>query len=354
MKPATKSLKRREHDLSDPNNQLQLLGNGIFQKGGCPTFKDKLISQNAWPLRPSSIEIFQVNVGYMCNQVCKHCHVDAGPDRKEIMSRETIDQCLNAIEMSGIRTLDLTGGAPEMNPDFRYFVTEAKKRGVQEIIVRSNLTIFSANKKYSDLPKFFKDNQVRVVSSLPYFNADRTDRQRGEGVFERSIKALQELNALGYAQPDTGLILDLVYNPVGAFLPGDQVQLESDFKHELGEKHGVVFNQLFAITNMPISRFLEFLVVSGNYEGYMTKLVNAFNPAAVDGVMCRNTISIGYDGSMYDCDFNQMLEMPIAISGDGHVKDFSKEVLEKRAIAVHQHCYGCTAGAGSSCQGEVA
>ena len=350
----TKSLKKREHDLSDPINQLELLGNGMFQEGLHPTFSSKLQEQGAWPLKPAQIEVFQVNVGYMCNQVCKHCHVDAGPDRKEIMTRETIDHCLNALEASQIRTLDLTGGAPEMNPDFRYFVSEAKKRGVEEIIVRSNLTIFSANKKYHDLPDFFKEHGVRVVSSLPYFSAERTDRQRGNGVFERSIDALQKLNAVGYAKEDSGLFLDLVYNPVGAFLPGDQQQLEADFKNTLLTKHDVVFNNLFAITNMPISRFLEFLVASGNYEAYMTKLVNAYNPMAVAGVMCRNTISIGYEGHLFDCDFNQMLELPVAEKRSLHVSDFSKELLEKRAIVVHQHCYGCTAGAGSSCQGTVA
>ena len=241
-----------------------------------------------------------------------------------------------------------------MNPDFRYFVTEAKARGVKEVIVRSNLTIFSANKKYHDLPEFFAENGVRVVSSLPYFNADRTDRQRGSGVFERSIDALQKLNAVGYAQAGSGLILDLVYNPLGAFLPGDQAQLEQDFKRSLGEKHNITFNNLFAITNMPISRFLEFLVASGNYESYMTKLVNAFNPGAVDGVMCRNTLSVGYDGRLFDCDFNQMLELPVAAKDSRHVKEFSLDQLEQRTIAIHQHCYGCTAGAGSSCQGTVA
>lgn len=353
MKTATTSLKRREHELGDPANQLKHLSNGIFQSGECPTFRSKLEGVGQWPLKPERISVFQVNVGYMCNQVCKHCHVDAGPDRKEIMSRETIDQCLDAIARSGVHTLDLTGGAPEMNPDFRYFVEQAKNRGVAEIIVRSNLTIFSANKKYEDLPGFFRDNGVRVVSSLPYFNADRTDRQRGTGVFARSIDALKRLNDVGYGKPGSGLVLDLVYNPLGAFLPGDQAQLEADFKRSLKEQYEVVFNSLFAITNMPISRFLEFLEVSGNYEGYMRKLVNSFNPAAVEGVMCRNTVSIGYDGRLFDCDFNQMLEMPVA-STAAHVKDFSLEDLEGRSIAVHQHCYGCTAGAGSSCQGEVA
>lgn len=349
----TKSLKRRDHDLSDPVNQLKLLSNGIFSEEGLPHFTAKLKEHEAFPLRPGKLDIFQVNVGYMCNQVCKHCHVDAGPDRKEIMTMDTINQCLDAMELSGARTLDLTGGAPEMNPDFRYFVSEAKKRGVQEIIVRSNLTIFSANKKYFDLPDFFKENQVRVVSSLPYFNAERTDRQRGNGVFDRSIDALQKLNAIGYAQEGSGLILDLVYNPMGAFLPGDQQQLEKDFKQQLKANYDITFNNLFAITNMPISRFLEFLVASGNYEKYMTKLVDAFNPGAIEGVMCRNTVSIGYDGRLFDCDFNQMLDMPVSSSGK-HVKDFVLDELEKRPIAVHQHCYGCTAGAGSSCQGTVA
>ncbi|MGB3465217.1 MAG: arsenosugar biosynthesis radical SAM (seleno)protein ArsS, partial [Cyclobacteriaceae bacterium] len=280
-----KSLKAREHDLSSTQNQLDFLNDGLFADGVLPTFKEKLRTSGFESLKPTEIEIFQVNVGYMCNMTCKHCHVDAGPDRKEIMTRETIDECVKLLRENKIKTLDLTGGAPEMNPDFRYFVTEARKAGVGEIIVRSNLTIILANPKYYDLPDFFKENNVRVVSSLPFYNADKTDRQRGEGVFVKSIEALQMLNSVGYGKEGSGLHLDLVYNPSGAFLPDDQVALERDFKKELKAHYNIDFNSLFTITNIPISRFLEYLIDSENYEDYMDSLVTSFNPMAVDGLM---------------------------------------------------------------------
>ncbi|MEP2508059.1 MAG: arsenosugar biosynthesis radical SAM (seleno)protein ArsS, partial [Reichenbachiella sp.] len=294
----------------------------------------------------------QVNMGKMCNQVCKHCHVDAGPDRKEIMTRETMQWCLDALDRSNISTVDLTGGAPEMNPDFRWFVEELSGRGKQ-VIVRCNLTIILANKKYHDLPEFFRKHKVEVVSSLPHFSARRTDAQRGEGVFEKSIQALQMLNKVGYGQPDSDLKLNLVYNPSGAFLPPDQLGLESEFKRKLRDGFNIEFNELYAITNLPISRFLDYLVVSGNYEDYMQKLVDAFNPTAADGVMCRNTISVGWDGYLYDCDFNQMLDLKLNGGSPDHIKDFDAEVLSKREIILNNHCYGCTAGAGSSCGGTV-
>ncbi len=349
-----KSLQARHHDLADQTTQLKILSNGIFGEGQLPTFKEKISPLGHFPLKPTGIEIFQVNVGYMCNQVCKHCHVDAGPDRREIMTRETMQQCLDVIEKTEIHTLDLTGGAPEMNPDFRWFVTEAHKRGVKEIIVRSNLTIILANPKYHDLPEFFRENNVRVVSSLPFYKADKTDRQRGEGVFGKSMEALKVLNAVGYGKKGSGLILDLVYNPSGAFLPGSQAELERDFKKELKDHFNIDFNGLFTITNMPISRFLEFLIRTENYEEYMEKLVMAFNPAAVEGVMCRNTISIDYDGHMYDCDFNQMLGLKVEKRAGQHISEFDQSKLENRSIVINQHCFGCTAGAGSSCQGTVA
>ncbi|MCU0368170.1 MAG: arsenosugar biosynthesis radical SAM protein ArsS, partial [Cyclobacteriaceae bacterium] len=343
----------RHHELANQERQLQILDNSIFKQGVLPTFKNKLESLGLYPLKSSKIEIFQVNVGYMCNQTCKHCHVDAGPDRKEIMTRETMQLCLEVLEKSKIHTLDITGGAPEMNPDFRWFVSEAHARGVKEIIVRSNLTIIVANPKYYDLPEFFKQHKVRVVSSLPFYNAGKTDRQRGEGVFKDSIDALHRLNEAGYGQADSGLILDLVYNPVGAFLPGSQAQLERDFKNELKQHFNIDFNSLFTITNIPISRFLDFLIESGNYEEYMEKLVNAFNPAAVGGVMCRNTISVDWEGFLYDCDFNQMLGLKTTQSSAQHLSEFDLTKLENRTIITGQHCYGCTAGAGSSCQGAT-
>jgi radical SAM/Cys-rich protein len=349
-----KSLHARHHQLASQQRQLEILENGIFKSGALPTFREKIKSAGIPKLTPAQLEIFQVNVGYMCNQVCKHCHVDAGPDRTEIMTRETMQLCLDALRHTAIKTLDITGGAPEMNPDFRWFVAEAHRLGVGEIIVRSNLTILVANPKYRDLPEFFKQHNVRVVSSLPFYQAGKTDRQRGDGVFKDSIEALQRLNRVGYGLPDTGLHLDLVYNPVGAFLPGGQKQLERDFKNELHQHFGVSFNSLFTITNIPISRFLDFLLETGNYEEYMEKLVSAFNPAAVPGVMCRNTISIDWQGYLYDCDFNQMLGLRVAPGTPAHVRDFNRATLEAREIVISQHCFACTAGAGSSCQGATA
>jgi radical SAM/Cys-rich protein len=349
-----KSLHARHHQLANQQRQLEILENGIFKSGQFPTFRKKLESTGYHSLKPSRIEIFQVNVGYMCNQVCKHCHVDAGPDRLEIMTRETMQQCVDVLAATKIKTLDITGGAPEMNPDFMWFVEQAHASGVGEIIVRSNLTIFTANPKYHSLPEFFKANNVRVCSSLPFYNAGKTDRQRGEGVFERSIQGLRMLNEVGYGIPETGLILDLVYNPSGAFLPGNQEQLQRDFKIELKNHFNVDFNSLFTITNIPISRFLDFLIESGNYEDYMEKLITAFNPSAVEGVMCRNTISIDWQGNLYDCDFNQMLGLKTSKSTGQHISTFDLSQLESREIIIGQHCFACTAGAGSSCQGSTA
>ena len=347
-----KSLKQRQNPLSSSEHQLNVLANGIFKNGELPTFKSKLEHTNQFPLKPSKLEVLQINVGYMCNQVCAHCHVDAGPDRKEIMSKETLTQCLNIIKNSDVKTVDLTGGAPEMNPNFRWFVQEASKLDVEDFIVRSNLTIMLANKKFYDLPDFFKKHNIHVVSSMPHWTKGKTDQQRGEGVFSLSIKALKKLNKIGYGLSDSDLKLDLVYNPSGAFLPADQNQLERDFKKALMDDFGIEFHNLFAITNLPISRFLDYLIASENYEDYMYALVEAFNPKAVEQVMCKNTLSVGWDGYLYDCDFNQMLDLkvdnPIA-----HIKDFKADQLNSRSIRIAQHCYGCTAGAGSSCQGTV-
>jgi len=348
----TQSLHKRESDLAQSNKQLEILSNGIFKNGELPTFASKIKETQQFPLRPNTLEILQINVGYMCNQVCEHCHVDAGPDRKEIMTVETMEQCLEVIRNTGASTLDLTGGAPEMNPNFRWFVDEASKAGIQDFIVRSNLTIMRANKKYHDLPQFFKEHNVHVVSSMPHWTRGKTDKQRGDGVFDASIKALQELNAVGYGMPDSDLRLDLVYNPSGAFLPGDQASMEQEFKKALMEDFGIQFHNLFAITNLPISRFLDYLIASENYEDYMYSLVEAYNPAAVKSVMCTNTISVSWDGWLYDCDFNQMLDLKVA-SKVQHIKDYNEAVLNDRNIIISQHCYGCTAGAGSSCQGAV-
>lgn len=349
---ATKSLKARHNELAQNNKQLEILEGGIFAEGELPYFKDKIANIGKFPLRPKKLEILQINVGYMCNQVCAHCHVDAGPDRKEIMTRDTMKLCLEVIENTGAYTLDLTGGAPEMNPDFRWFVEEAAKAGIQDFIVRSNLTILRANKKYFDLPEFFKKHNVHIISSMPHYTRGKTDKQRGDGVFDTSIKALQELNAVGYGMPDSPLRLDLVYNPSGAYLPGNQSAMERDFKKALKEDFNISFHQLFAITNLPIARFLDYLIASENYEDYMYALVDAYNSTAVESVMCTNTISISWDGWLYDCDFNQMLGLKVA-SKVKHIKDYNEAILNDRNIVISQHCYGCTAGAGSSCQGAV-
>jgi radical SAM/Cys-rich protein len=347
-----KSLHKRESDLANSKRQLEILSNGIFQKGALPTFKEKISETNEFPLKAKKLEILQINVGYMCNQVCSHCHVDAGPDRKEIMTRKTMNQCLNVIKNTGAHTLDLTGGAPEMNPNFRWFVEEASKAGIKDFIVRSNLTIITANKKYNDLPEFFKKHNIHVVSSMPHWTRGKTDKQRGDGVFNASIEALKMLNAVGYGMPENKLRLDLVYNPSGAFLPSNQKSLEKDFKKALLEEFNIHFHNLFAITNLPISRFLDYLIASENYEDYMYALVEAYNPIAVKNVMCTNTLSVSWDGYLYDCDFNQMLQLPVS-SKVKHISDYNEDLLEGRNIVMSQHCYGCTAGAGSSCQGSV-
>ena len=345
------SLHGQHHKLADVHEQLEILEHNN-NDSVLPPFQQKLKQSGLYPLKPTGIEIFQVNLGKMCNQTCKHCHVDAGPDRTEIMTKETMQQCVDVLKNNpSLKTIDLTGGAPEMNPDFRWFVEEIKKLN-RHIIVRCNLTIILANKKYFDLPEFYKQNNIEVVSSLPFYTQDRTDRQRGNHVFEKSIKALQMLNKIGYGKEETGLVLNLVYNPAGAFLPPLQQALEKEYKDALMKEFGIVFNHLFTITNIPINRFLDYLLMSGNYEKYMEKLVDAYNPAAAANVMCRNTISIGWDGYIYDCDFNQMLEMKVGTESK-HISKFNVAELNNREIMIGQHCYGCTAGAGSSCGGAV-
>jgi radical SAM/Cys-rich protein len=341
-----KSLRSTSNPLAESKHQLELL-----HSLNLATFSSKLKETNLLPLTANGVDVMQINLGKMCNQVCKHCHVDAGPDRKEIMTRETMEICLEILRKYPIKSVDLTGGAPEMNPNFRWFVEEISALG-KSILVRCNLTIILANKKYYDLPDFFKTHSVEIVSSLPHYTANRTDRQRGEGVFEKSIKALQLLNHVGYGMEDSGLKLNLVFNPSGALLPGSQEGLEADFKQRLYTDHGIMFNQLFTITNMPISRFLDYLVESENLEDYMDKLISAYNPVAAQNVMCKNTLSIGWDGSIYDCDFNQMLDIKINSDSD-HISTFDFSNLKNRTICIDEHCFGCTAGAGSSCGGEL-
>ena len=345
-----KSLIAQSHSLSDPKVQLDIINNHNDRIKSLDKFEEKMDEIDLFPLKPTRIEIFQINVGYMCNMTCKHCHVDAGPDRKEIMTRETLEYCLTALKNSSIQTVDLTGGAPEMNPHFRWFVDEVSKLD-RHIIVRSNLTILDT-RKFEDLPVFMADRSVEITCSLPFYSKRRTDAQRGEGTYDKSMKVLRILNEIGYGKEEN-LQLNLVYNPVGAFLPPDQQSLQEEFKERLREDHGIVFNELFTITNLPISRFLNFLMMSGNLEEYMEKLITSFNPGAAQGVMCRNTISIGWDGTLYDCDFNQMLKMRTNHGSPDHIKDWDLKKLNNREIVVNQHCFGCTAGAGSSCGGAT-
>ncbi|TGK23623.1 arsenosugar biosynthesis radical SAM (seleno)protein ArsS [Leptospira stimsonii] len=346
-----KSLQSRGSELASPERQFRILEE-VLDRKNLPSFSEKLEQSKVGSLHPIPTEIFQMNLGKLCNQTCKHCHVDAGPDRKESMSKETMLHCLSVLATSSIPIVDITGGAPEMNPEFRWLVKELRKLG-KKIMVRCNLTILLAGTRYADLPDFYAQNRVEVVSSLPYFEKRRTDAQRGEGVFDRSIEALKRLNSVGYGIPDSGLILNLVYNPAGAFLPGAQISLEKEFKNSLYKEHGIHFNSLFTITNMPISRYLEYLQESGNLENYLEKLVSSFNPSAAFGVMCKNTLSVGYDGSLYDCDFNQMLEMKVEGTIQ-NIRDYDGASLLQRTIRVGEHCYGCTAGAGSSCGGATA
>jgi len=346
-----KSLKFRHSKLADTSEQIDILQN-TFNNSEEEKFSVCVKRSGIEKLTSRKVEIFQINMGKMCNQTCKHCHVDAGPDRKEIMTRETMQMCLDKLSETDIQTIDLTGGAPELNPDFRWFVTELKKLK-KHIMVRCNLTIILSNPRFYDLPDFFAENNIEVVSSLPYYQKTNTDRQRGEGVFEKSIKALRMLNDRGYGKPESGLILNLVYNPSGAYLPGPQHSLENDFKKELKDKYGIVFNSLFTITNMPVSRFLEYLIDSGNYVDYMEKLINSFNVSAVKNVMCTNTISVGWDGYLYDCDFNQMLDMKVNNERKAHINEFDIDYLDTREIITGQHCFGCTAGSGSSCGGAI-
>jgi radical SAM/Cys-rich protein len=315
------------------------------------SFEGALESSALWPLRPIRLEILQMNVGKRCNQTCRHCHVDAGPDRKEVMPREVVEAVLCFLERSRIPALDITGGAPELHPDFREIVVRASWLGAH-VMHRCNLTaVLLPN--YTDIPSLLAEHRVEVIASLPYFQARETDAQRGEGVFEESIESLRRFNALGYGK-GTGLVLDLVMNPVGTFLPGNQSALERRWKGEMRRRYEIEFDRLYTITNMPISRFLEFLEERGKTEEYVAMLANAYNPAAVAGVMCRNTLSVGWDGRLYDCDFNQMLDLEVESSAPRTIFDAGLAALEGRSITVGPHCFGCTAGAGSSCGGAVA
>ncbi|MEO6056439.1 MAG: arsenosugar biosynthesis radical SAM (seleno)protein ArsS [Gemmatimonadales bacterium] len=338
--------------------QRHPLATGLAQRGRlaevplASSFETALEGAALFPLHATGIDVLQINVGKKCNQTCRHCHVDAGPDRTEMMPDDVVEACLRVLADAAIPTLDITGGAPELHPAFRRIVETAAGLG-RHVIDRCNLTI-TRLPNYRWIGPFLAEHRVEVTASLPYYQGRQTDAQRGDGVFEDSIAALVELNALGYGQPGTGLVLNLVTNPVGAFLPPDQHAAERDWKRELERRHGIVFDRLFTITNMPISRFLDHLDEKHQTEAYLAKLVQGFNPAAAAGVMCRSTLSVAWDGTLHDCDFNQMLDLPL---GDGlprHIRDFDPALLARRSIAVGPHCFGCTAGAGSGCGGAVA
>lgn len=320
---------------------------------------ESLLHGRGVDFRPLGVETLQINVTKLCNQTCVHCHVDASPKRREMMSDEVIEACLDVLAKNPRLTkLDITGGAPELHPRFREIVRRAKALG-KHVIVRHNLTVtldpHPLTKESLDyLPEFFAETKAEVVSSLPYYQEFFTDKQRGGGVFKKSIASLGLLNEAGYGRPGSGLILNLVYNPVGAFLPAAQESLEKDYKRELKDKFRIEFNHLFALTNMPIHRFKAQLVVAKTYEEYMERLIAAFNPRAASGAMCRTLLSVAHDGRLFDCDFNQMLELPIERAGARTVFEFEESAALGRAIRTADHCFGCTAGAGSSCGGTTA
>jgi radical SAM/Cys-rich protein len=329
--------------------QIKILSSRESKYRSIPEFQEKLSETHLYPMISTKVEVMQVNTGKLCNQECIHCHVDAGPHREEIMTRETMQHCLNAMNKSGIRQVDITGGAPEMNPFFKWFVEQCSLSGIK-VMVRCNLTILTLE-KYADLPDFYANHNVHLVCSLPYYSAVNTDLVRGNGVFKKSIKTLKILNMKGYGSIDN-LLLDLVYNPSGAFLPESQKCLENQFRKILLDKFGIRFNTLYALNNMPVGRFLEYLSGSGDYEEYMNRLCNAYNPGAAEKAMCRNMISVGWDGYLYDCDFNQMLDLKIT-SEDNHISRFNPQSLDKREIILNRHCFGCAAGDGSSCGGAT-
>ena len=343
----TTSLRARRLPLASPAEQLSILNQSV-ERLEARSFDETLRA----PLTPSVLEILQINLGKLCNMTCRHCHVDAGPDRfDEVMDRDTVDACLQALERCGVRTVDLTGGAPELNPHFEYLVDACVTLGVH-VIDRCNLTILTTN-RYRHLPEWFAERGVEVVCSLPHYRQLGTDAQRGEGAFERSLQALRMLNAAGYGQGDPAMRLVLVTNPVGAFLAGNQTSLESEWKAVLLARHGISFDSLYALNNMPISRFLEWLIEKDMMDAYLERLVNAYNPATVEGLMCRNTVSVSWDGRVFDCDFNQMLEIEADLDGVRHIRDFDLALWQSHQIRTAPHCYGCTAGSGSSCGGAL-
>tara|TARA_R110002073_G_scaffold35970_17_gene104944 strand:- start:9895 stop:10962 length:1068 start_codon:yes stop_codon:yes gene_type:complete len=343
------SLLRQKSELTNAAIQREIL-EGVA-KPRQPYFNEKLRSSGLENLRATGIDVMQINVGKLCNQTCTHCHVDAGPDRRESMSRETAEQIIDVLANNDIPTLDITGGAPEMNPHFRWIVEQAYKLGCR-VIDRCNLKILMAN-GFKDLPEFLAKHDVEVVASLPCYMEENCDSQRGNGVFKRSIDALKRLNQLGYGHPGLGRKLTLVYNPTGTALPPSQHELEATYRDELKTRYDIVFSELHTITNLPISRFLDELLQGDQLDVYMQKLIDSFNPLTVDGVMCRRMISVDWQGYLFDCDFNQMLNMGLSADLPQHISDFDPSRLGDRMIQTGRHCFGCTAGCGSGCQGAT-
>jgi radical SAM/Cys-rich protein len=343
------SLLRQKSELAIAAKQRQILERET--NPGKPFFDEKLKSSGLANLRANVIEVLQINVGKLCNQTCTHCHVDAGPDRRESMSRDTAEQVINVLASNEIPTLDITGGAPEMNPNFRWLVEQAHKLG-RRVIDRCNLTILMAN-GFKDLPEFLAKHDVEVVASLPCYLEENCDSQRGDGVFKTSINALKRLNQLGYGNGDLNRKLTLVYNPTGTSLPPAQHELEATYREELKSRYDIVFSELHTITNLPISRFLDDLLRNNQLEDYLQKLIDSFNPLTVEGVMCRSMVSVDWRGNLFDCDFNQMLNMGLSSDLPRHIADFDAAKLSDRPIQTGRHCFGCTAGSGSSCQGAV-
>jgi radical SAM/Cys-rich protein len=348
------SLLQRRSPLASPNYQTSILdGLDLDQTAHQGDFATAIAAHGYAKLQPAQLEILQINVGKLCNMTCRHCHVDAGPDRREIMSRATIDACLQLLDRTPVHTVDITGGAPELNPHFRYLVEQCVARGKQ-VIDRCNLTVLLLP-TLQDLPAWLAKNHVEVVCSLPHYRQRNTDAQRGDGTFTQSIAALKQLNQVGYGKGDPARRLTLMSNPVGAFLASGTASLEQEWQAGLLKHQDVTFDRLIALNNMPISRYLEWLEQSGNLQRYMEVLVNEFNPATVNGLMCRNTLSVSWDGRLFDCDFNQMLELECQTAeGKMQIQDIDLAALSQRQILTGRHCFGCTAGAGSSCGGAIA
>ncbi len=349
---SAKTLRSRHAPLSSPAAQLAKL-ESVSIEGSALDFEAVLAAAGTAGLHPAPLEVFQINLGKLCNMTCRHCHVDAGPDRWDaMMTRDTIEACLRALAQTTAHTVDLTGGAPELHPDFRYVVEQAVARG-KHVIDRCNLSVLLLPRN-TGLVEWLGERGVEIVASLPHYRKRNTDAQRGDGAFEKSIEALRLLNAGGYGQGNPKRMLTLMSNPAGAFLAAAQHSVESEWKTALQREWGLSFDRLFALNNMPISRFLEWLVDSDNLEPYMARLAQSFNPAAVAGLMCRNTISISWDGRLFDCDFNQMLELDAAPDGRAmRVESFDFAAWQSRRVVTRRHCFGCTAGAGSSCGGAT-